>query len=238
MRNNKYINILNISFYCLTINLFSEKVKNIKLLLKDNNITFVKSVKGFGLNTKQTSGSLGHMKMIDLGLKNQNNNIPFQPFIILEDDIDIVDDKTQLLLETNFKIPKQADIVYLGISQFGFPLNKKKARTDKLYRTVHDDDYYRIYNMASTHAILICTPRAASLYQSTLMESVLKPWCWDYYICKLHKYLNVYGLKEPIFYQRDVNNYKYTNIILEKDDKIVNVGQLRKNKETTIERIL
>ena len=68
--------------------------------------------------------------------------------------------------------------------------------------------------MATTHAIMICTPRAAAMYQTVLMENVCRYWCWDYYTAKLQKYLIVYALKNPLFYQKGIQE-KYTNFTLE-----------------------
>jgi hypothetical protein len=120
----------------------------------------------------------------------------FKPFIFMEDDCSVTP-----WFRHEIPVPKDADAVYLGISLWGMhgaqahPLVKKEAVSEELVR---------VYNMLSTHAVLIMSKR--------WVENVLK--CYEYAYFSMDKpqefdvpvahtmpLFSIYALKNPLFYQ-------------------------------------
>ena len=157
------IDFKNINIYYLTCDNNSERSKHVKEEFKNYNIKSINPV----LNIpKFKSGATGHLRMIDQALKDQSHNLPFQPFILLEDDVskyrnfpDIID------------IPDDTDILYIGFSPWGIKNNNNNnkeptgAAGREVYYTNIDDNIVKIYNMLSTHGLMICSPLGAHAYQ-------------------------------------------------------------------------
>jgi hypothetical protein len=63
---------------------------------------------------KNRSGISGHLKILDLGCKEQLRNTAFQPFIVLEDDV-----KKYIEFPESINIPDDTDILFIGLSTWG-----------------------------------------------------------------------------------------------------------------------
>ena len=128
-------------------------------IFKEIDITEVNPLLGL---TRCQSGSIGTGRMIDIGLRRQERNKPFQPFVVLEDDVSFYRDFPE-----NFELPDDADLFYIGISKYG-----AFNYSDKLIIMAEDidKDTVRIYNMLSSHAIIICSPLGASIYQRSILS--------------------------------------------------------------------
>ena len=70
-------------------------------------------------------------------------NLRNVPFILFEDDAAIMNS-----LPEYFDIPEEADLVYLGGSNYIYDNNKS------LYIEEYNKDFYRVHNMLSFHAVL------------------------------------------------------------------------------------
>lgn len=188
------MDLKKMNYYFLTTGTAPNKAKHVLQILKDYNITEINPVLKIG---KQKSGSIGHCRMIDHGLKDQDRNQPFQPFIILEDDVSFYRE-----LPKTIDIPDDADILYIGLSMAAIDFNDGYKPTNTIYATNINDNCIRVYNMLSTHAIMICSARGAATYQRCMMENYYKN-CkgWDVPLSRIQPFYNVYALKIPLFYQ-------------------------------------
>lgn len=189
-----------IHYIYLTTEMDPARATHMKDLLSGKHRTKVNPP--LGLN-KQSSGALGHFKMVEQGLVQQDRKLKFQPYIMLEDDVSFTQNHPDSL-----EIPDDADIVYVGISSCGLGKNRYWwTPTDVLkIKHVHGDTCVRIYNMLSTHAIMICSPQGASIYGKCMIETYYKNknnggFGWDILLARIQPYFNVYALKNPIFFQ-------------------------------------
>ena len=139
---------------------------------------------------KQRSGCSGTARMIDLGLRNQNKNEPFQPFILLEDDVSLSE-----TLSDNIEIPDDADIIYIGVSCGGLGKNARYTKGVPLYAINYNEKYIRVYNMLSTHGMLISSIQGLFILQQCLMEDYMYDRHYDLSICQIQPYYNIYALK-------------------------------------------
>lgn len=185
------VNLKKINYYFLTTRLDQKKSDHVVNMLSDYNLTEINPPLGIG---KQRSGSIGHSMMIDNGLKDQNDNKEFQPFIILEDDISCYRESP-----TYLNIPKNTDLLYVGISACGIGNGNSWNSRNILYADEVSNDVVRIYNMLSTHAIMICSKIGANMYKKSIMSG--NNIGWDIPVAKNQPYYNIYALKYPLFYQ-------------------------------------
>jgi len=70
------------------------------------------------------------------------------PFIIFEDDATLMKP-----LPKSFDIPEEAELVYLGGSRYG---------PSGMYIKEYNDEFYRVYNMLTAHAIVVPTIQGAT----------------------------------------------------------------------------
>lgn len=181
----------NIKFYYLTKTEDSENSKHVESILKDYQC---KKVLPFEIGiSKEKSGSIGHARMIEAGLRDQNNHQPFQPFVILEDDISFFRQMPE-----EIDVPNDADLFYLGLSQLA--MNDGKAIDDISAREV-DENTCQIFNMLSGHSIMICSALGAAAYQKAMIDGFYQDKIWDVFAAEMQTNYNVYALKKPIFLQ-------------------------------------
>jgi hypothetical protein len=183
--------MFDIPFYCLTIG-NPDRVENIKKEFKDVNLHFVYPplLKNDEIS-RNRSGASGMCKMIDKGLRGQNKSEPFQPFVIMEDDC-----SQYRPIPNKLTIPRDADLVYLGISSF----------------TPHDYEYFerttiqsvhKLFGMFSTHMILVCSATGANLITRATIENGIHDKGWDSLLARMHPLYNIYALVKPLVYQNE-----------------------------------
>ena len=85
--------------------------------------------------------------MIDQALKDQNRNLPFQQFILLEDDV-----SKYRNFPDSLEIPDDSDIMYIGLSPWGIKADnnincRPMGGVRGVYYTNIDDNIIRIFNM-------------------------------------------------------------------------------------------
>ena len=207
------IDLNKLKYYVLSIG-DKNKEDHVKECLNKSEIKFVNPILGID---KRQSGATGFSRIIDLSIKEQKNK--FKPFIILEDDISIFN------WENNIIIPENSDLVYLGASRAG--MYKEKHCYNVFTSEVENfPNLLRIYNMCSTHAILVCNIKGAMLIQKCVTEDYYKKRGWDMSLAHMQPHYNVYALKKPIFYQDiEYGGQQYnTKIVLENinDIKLIN----------------
>jgi mannosyltransferase OCH1-like enzyme len=185
------LNTKDINFYYLTTTEKNNKVSHIEDILQDFKLN---QVLPFELGvSKEKSGSIGHARMIECGLRNQDNTKPFQPFVILEDDISFYRE-----MPKEIDIPNDSDLLYLGLSQLS--MNNGEA-VDNISATEIDENTYQIFNMLSGHAIMVCSALGAAAYQKAMIDGFYQDKIWDVFAAEMQINYNVYALKKPIFIQ-------------------------------------
>lgn len=189
------LNLNELKYYCLTIIKNTERINNIKQNFKDYNINFVYSDTSF---KKYQSEALGFSRLIDKALLDQKNNKIFEPFVILEDDVSKIYNFPDKL-----DIPENTDLLYIGISDWGYNDSIKWAEKKVYTKTVNNyDNIVKIFNMLSQHGIIICSIRGAVAFQKSMSETFLiNKYPSDNHTSSLQPFYNVYALKEPIVYQ-------------------------------------
>lgn len=181
----------SLKFYYLTKTEDSENSKHIECVLKGYKVKKILPHE-IGIS-KEKSGSIGHARMIEAGLRDQDNHKAFQPFIILEDDVSFYRE-----MPKEIDIPNDADLFYLGLSQLA--MNNGKA-IDNISAQQIDENTYQIFNMLSGHAIMICSPLGAAAYQKAMIDGFYQEKIWDVFAAEMQSNYNVYALKKPIFLQ-------------------------------------
>ena len=139
------------------------------------------------------SGATGFARMIDIGLRNQDNTKPFQPFIIMEDDATKYREFPESL-----DIPNDADIVYIGLHSWGYGLDEP---VNIIYSENVDKNLIRVKNLLALHGVMVCSPAGAATIQRTMVESFYRDKPWDIPITHAQPFYNVYALKVPLVYQ-------------------------------------
>lgn len=143
--------------------------------------------------SRYMSGATGFARMIDKGLRDQNNMKPFQPFIILEDDAS----KYRKFPE-HVDIPIDADIVYLGLHGWGYGMTEP---INIVYSEYVDKDLMRVKNLLALHGVMVCSAAGAAVIQRTMVESFYRDTPWDVPITHAQPFYNVYAFKTPLVYQ-------------------------------------
>ena len=153
------------------------------------------AVESIPRNSKNKSGGLGISKLLDYVIKQLKNPQVFQPFCLFEDDIKQYRDFPEFV-----DIPDHTDLLYLGLSNAG--MNKESQNYDVCLKHVEDyDDLIKIYNMLSSHGIIICSIRGLITIQKCALEGVFTNRTWDIFYSQMQPYLNIYALKTPLIYQ-------------------------------------
>ena len=130
---------------------------------------------------------------MDQACIDQQKNEPFQPFIIFEDDV-----KKNRSFPSEIEIPDDTDILYIGLSSCG--MNNHKWCNTVCTKNINDD-IIKIYNMLSTHGMIVCSIRGLLTLQKCMLESYFLNKPWDLHITRTQPYLNIYALKNPLVYQ-------------------------------------
>ena len=148
-------------------------------------------VEGISHPETLVSQCLGHSKIIYQHLA---SNI-FEPFLILEDDASIKNFMEEVT------VPDNCDAIYLGISGPANNFNYYGCESDFICKTV-GSGIKRIWNMCSSHAILITSQRYAIAYLTSMIECAAKKWYYDIFAVRLFPFFNVYALEVPMYIQK------------------------------------
>lgn len=129
-------------------------------------------------------------------LRKSINNVPF---ILFEDDVTPMQG-----LPEYFDIPEEADLIYLGGS------NYESGQTPKLKLEEYNNNFYRVYNMLSFHAVLF--PNRKSVEKIiTLLEKAIKQSKFNDIIIALSSTENIFLVpKEGNYFYQDDYTYSVT----------------------------
>ena len=124
----------------------------------------------------------------------------FKPFILLEDDCSPTE-----WFRYKIPIPYDTDALYLGLSKYGLhpQLNHGIPQTE--CKAVEGyPELVRLLNMLSNHAILFMSKRwtenCLECFQK-VVKCAKNPREYDIEQCRTMSHFNVYGLRQPLFYQ-------------------------------------
>ena len=134
----------NLNYYYLHVPIekYSKRKENITDILKDYKLFEVNPVINISRNRSCASGFL---RIFDKAIQDQDREKPFEPFVILEDDIGVFSK-----IPNEITIPKDADLFYLGNSQTG--INYYYDNRNPFEYKMLDDGLIKINNMSSMHA--------------------------------------------------------------------------------------
>jgi hypothetical protein len=144
---------------------------------------------------KRVGCSMSHASLLQEIISNNQ-----YPCLILEDDLEIY--KFRKIIE----VPDDADAIYIGFSRYGWNHNQDEPFPKSLKITELNDDYHRVYNMLSRHAIIHLNPEYDAACIEEMNKFIQYPDVYkagDVSISKLHPKYKIYALNEPIFYQDD-----------------------------------
>jgi len=188
----KKLHMDRLKYYFLTMPTSDQRKKHMKEIFKNYDLTEVNPIIGI---PRHQSGASGFMRMIDLGLREQNNDLPFQPFVIMEDDCSFYRPIPQTI-----DVPSNADLLYIGLSTFGMN-DRYAAVNNAIYADDVDQNLIRVKNMLAMHGIVVCSPLGASVIQKCMMDAYQKNEAWDMCLAYTQPYYNMYALKSPLVYQ-------------------------------------
>jgi len=128
------------------------------------------------------------------------------PFIILEDDCAFFTKYDQI------EIPDNTDMLYLGVSLWSYPYNMNTLysiyRPDIVYNSIDTNESYnntlvKIKGMTGGHAILYISRDFIRTFidKMTDISKYIVDVPHDLLFSSLHQSFNVFGLKQPMFYQ-------------------------------------
>ena len=179
------------TYYFLTYN---NETRQKHIMNEFQNFKLVK-VKGGDNGGKYISGATGFSRILDLACITQEKDAPFEPFAIFEDDV-----KKNREFPSTIEIPDDADILYIGSSVWGMTFGTQSHIFSVCFKNVNKD-IIRVYNMLSTHGIIICSMRGLLAMQKCILEDLFKNRGYDISIAQMQPHINAYALKNPLVYQ-------------------------------------
>lgn len=190
------LDLKKIKYYFLSCN----NPKRVKHMTDEFNGYDIKEVNPVSTSmgiSKEQSGSTGFSKMLDLAIKNQDRIKPFQPFVLLEDDIKKYRDFPDKII-----IPENSDILYIGLSSWGMTdANLGSNGTICVSNVESYPDIVKVYNMLSTHGFIICSMVGLLTLQKCLFEDFYRNRGYDMALAHIQPHINAYALRKPLVHQ-------------------------------------
>lgn len=213
------INLKKINYYYLSNN-NDERKNHIVEEFKDYNLIEVNSDPIYN-NSRYQSGASGFNNMLELGKKQQDESNNFEPFIILEDDIKKYKEFPEFI-----DIPDNTDLFYIGLSKCG--IYYEGVFNIVKYSNINMD-IIQIYNMLSSHGIIICSYSGLSIIQNCILNAIKYNLPWDIELATIQKIYNIYAFRIPLIYQYEKlggNEYatkiEYNELLEHPPGKIIN----------------
>lgn len=127
--------------------------------------------------------------------------------LILEDDIEVTPH-----FKESFKIPEGTDAVYLGVSDHGYIKISPQGHRGAVLATQYTNDYKRVFNMCSTHAILYTSERYIKAAREIISKCLASNVAFDLGLASIHRHFNIITPNDPWFYQ--TGQPEFTNLSL------------------------
>jgi hypothetical protein len=130
------------------------------------------------------------------------------PLLIFEDDIE-----STLEYCDTLEVPDAADAVYLGISNHGYVRGHNFGIRNVVLASQYSEDFKRVFNMCSTHAILYLTEEYKRAALKVIRKCLANNTPFDLGLATIHKDFTVLTPNKPFFYQKEQPSF--TNLELE-----------------------
>ena len=130
------------------------------------------------------------------------------PTLVLEDDIEATDHLSRRII-----IPKNADAIYLGVSNHGYIRNQKFGFRGSVLVSRYSKEYLRVLNMCSTHAIIYLSKRYIEASKQIIDHCIRQGVAFDVGLASIHRHFNVLTPLNPWFFQSE--QPEFTNLSLQ-----------------------
>jgi|10_taG_2_1085330.scaffolds.fasta_scaffold01408_15 GR25 family glycosyltransferase involved in LPS biosynthesis len=128
--------------------------------------------------------------------------------LVFEDDVVVTPHFTPVI-----EVPEEADAIYLGVSNWGYVRPSQLALYESVIATQYNDDYKRVFNMCSAHAIVYLSEKfikgAVKIAASCLGRNIP----WDLGLAAIQRHFTIITPNKPFFYQEELP--QYTNIAVD-----------------------
>lgn len=184
------INSTDIHGYFINPDHFSHRLNDITNTINSLNLASVTRI-AFNekFSVRNVTMSNAHITLIEKAISDKNF-----PFLLLEDDAMLINN-----FPTEFDIPNEAELVYWGGSLYDCGGIKPN-----MYIENYDENYYRVYNMLSAHAVLIPNLKSAELIVKIYNEAISMTDFNDIYLALYSKdHIFLTPKNGPYFYQND-----------------------------------
>jgi GR25 family glycosyltransferase involved in LPS biosynthesis len=169
-----------------------ERKDKMENLLKKHNFKNFQRFPGYKAD-KRVGCSMSHAALLS---KIIEENI--FPCLVLEDDLEV------LSFREKIHVPEDYDVMYLGISRYGFNSDSEEPFSKSLKVREMGEHYHRMQNMLARHAIIHNSSEYAQKSierMNSFIDNPEKYVAGDVMISSLHPQYKVYAQNVPIFYQ-------------------------------------
>jgi len=184
------VDVLNVPVFYVSMDENVQQHDYVEGFLAKHGFRSVTRLRGVFSDTKRMGVALAHKNALEHCLKATQGH-----FIVLEGDV------APWLVQGRLEIPDDADAVYLGASRWGL---KDGKGTRRIAVTEYSDELYRIWNMLAAHAILYSNKDYVKFLIKAIDVMISMGTNQDKARAETQKYWNVYGLKNPMFFQTGV----------------------------------
>lgn len=129
--------------------------------------------------------------------------------IILEDDIGLTE-----YYSKEIKIPKDADAIYLGVSDHGCIKGSPFGHRGVVLASKYSEGYKRVYNMCSTHAIIYTSKRYIDACVGVIDNCLKTNVAFDVGLASIHRHFNILTPDDPWLYQTEQPEFTKKSISL------------------------
>lgn len=164
----------------------TEKRRNIERQFLDLNVKNLTRHPGVEVRDKKKGVAMAHRQLL------RELSDFTEPFLVVEDDVSVWNWRTTV------SFPDGWDAVYLGVSRFGEKggIGRKGVAAERV-----TEEFWRIHNMLSAHAVLFLNPRYAEWVAKTIEVALRLGIHQDLVRAQTMKYWKIGALERPIFYQ-------------------------------------
>ena len=192
------INLSSIPTYLINLEDATERLQGATAILNGINQPFTR-FEGLRHQVGVIGCGLSHLKLL---------NEAQSPIFILEDDIECTKHLKEKII-----IPSDADAIYLGVSNHGYVRNNVYGFRGTVLASRHSNDYLRVLNMCSTHAIIYLSEKYIEACRSVISSCLSKGIAFDVGLASIHRHFNILTPNDPWFYQK--GQPEYTNFSLQ-----------------------
>lgn len=185
------IKLIDIPFYYLNFEGYKDRKINMEKFLKSINVNNLRIPNNYKSDLRQDRIAFGVIKLLNTAIE-----IGKYPFIMMDDDIELIKDLPEFI-----DIPNEFSIILLGGS-----LYETGGYKPNMYLENFDDLYYRVYYMLSMHTMVIPNLKMANLLLESINDSLSTHQFLDMDLALKSKDILYLSPKDgPYFYQNNYN---------------------------------